>query len=534
MRLLAIAVLVLAALAAAPAFAQPLPDALRSAGVTQAQWDVVRAEARVQAERARISEASLLAAAEAASVNLAASGRFDPFALQQAIFEALAEQAERIADLQRRLEVLTGDPDPSIAAMFAQARAALEAGRLAEADRLLAQVAEGDLAAIQRADAEAERRRLRAGATIASRGQVAFVQADYLGAAAHYARAAETVPQADIESRWLFTVWRGRSLFEHSQLMVEPSSLQQAIAAYDAALAMRSREQAPFDWALVQTSLGMALRLQGERGAPGALEQAVAALEAALTILTRESDPVGWAETQIGLGNALMRLGERGVRGALERAVGAYEAALTVQSRTADPATWALAHMNLGIALTVLGDRGAPGALERAVAAYDAALTVWTREAHPSGWAQIQTNLGSTLLRQAQRGAPGALERAVTAYEAALTVRTRELDPAGWAMIQISLGNALRVQGERGGPGALLRAVAALEAALTVMTREADLGGWARIQGNLALTYAALGRIAEARDAMQRAEAAFAQIGDSASVVQARNFIAQLPAQGGR
>ena len=74
---------------AAPALAQAqsgaLPPTIASAGVTQAQWDAIRREARAQAQRARVSEAALLATAEAAGANLARSGRFNASALQGAI-----------------------------------------------------------------------------------------------------------------------------------------------------------------------------------------------------------------------------------------------------------------------------------------------------------------------------------------------------------------------------------------------------------------------------------------------------------------
>jgi len=558
---------------AAPALAQsPLPDAARSAGVTQAQWDAIQREARVQARRANISEASLLAAAEAATGRLAQSGRFNAISLQQTILESLAAQAEEIAELQRRLESRTGDRDPDIAAFYAHARAALEEGRLDDADGLLGQAAERDLASMREADAEAERRRLRAGDTIASRGQIAFVQADYLVAADHYARAAGTVPQSAIEQRWRYTTWRGRALYDRSRLYSEPEPLQEAVAAFESALALQTRERAPADWAATQNDLGNTLQLQGGRGAPaslqravaayeaaltvrtrdadphawadtqmnlgavlmlqgergsaGMLERAVAAYEAALTVETRESDPIGWAQTQMNLGNALRLLGERGAPRALERSVAAYEAALTVQTRDAHPADWAMTQANLGVALQRRSERGAPGALERAVAAYEAALTVFTREADPASWARQHVNLGNALTLQGERGAPGALERAVAAYEAALTVQTRESDPTGWARTQVNLGIALKEMGERGAPGALERAVALYDEALTVMTREADPAGWAQAQYNLAVAYGAMGRNADARAAAQRALEGGQQVGHRALVEAARRALA--------
>ncbi len=527
--LLLIAVVLMAAFAVAPAHAQPLPDALRSAGVTQAQWNAVRAEARVQAQRAQISEASLLAAAEAASATLAASGRFDALTLQRAIFEALAEQADQISELQRRLAALTGDADASGAAMFEQARAALDAGRLVEADRLLAQAAERDLAAIQQADAEVERRRLRAGETIASRGQVAFVQADYLGAAAHYARAAETVPQSAAFERSHYTDQGAHALYERSRVFGEPEPLAQAMAIWERLLPTQARGS-PL-WAVVQSNRGVGFLLQGQRGMHGALERAAAAFEAALPAIDRQADPSSWASAQMNLGVTLNSLGDRGAPGALERSIAAFEAALSATTRARNPRSWARIQMNLGNALQSLGARGSLPAAQRAIAAYEAALTVMTREADPAGWAGVQINLGRAHTVLGAFGAPGALERAVVALEAAQTVMTRETDPAGWATAQVNLANALRMMGTFGAPGALERSIAAFEAVLEVQACEANPALWAVIQADLALAYQALGRNAEARSAMRRAESAFLEIGDAESVARARSFMAQLPAR---
>lgn len=522
-RLLAACVIVVGFLVQT-ATAQPLPDALASAGVTQAQWDAIRLEARVQAQRAHISEAALIAAAEAASVNLARSDRLSALSLQQAIFETLSEQADRIAELRRRLDALTGDSDPATAALFAQGRAALEEGRLTDADGLLAQAVSRDLAAIEQAEAEVERRRLRAGETIAGRGQLAFVQADYLAAAEHLARAAATVPQSATQARWRYTTWRAHALYRRGDLFGEAAPLQEAIVTFEAALVLRPRASAPTDWADVQNDLGAALRLQGERGQPDALRRAVAAYEAALSVRTRETDAIRWAQTQMNLGNAFAVSGVRGEPGALQRAVSAYEAALSVMTRESDPADWALTQMNLGIAYRHLG------ALDRAVAAFQAALTVQTREANPAVWASIAVNLGNTLSEIGERGGPNvALERAVSAYEAALTVMTRDADPAGWALTQMNLGVALSVLGDRGARGAYERAAAAYEASLSVRTRATDPNGWALTQYNLAVTYQAMGRVREARVAAQGALEAFEQAGNANAATHARAFLERLP-----
>ena len=68
----------------------------------------------------------------------------------------------------------------------------------------------------------------------------------------------------------------------------------------------------PLDWATTQNNLGAALRTLGERESGTArLEEAVAAYRAALEEWTRERVPLDWATTQMNLGTALLTLGER-------------------------------------------------------------------------------------------------------------------------------------------------------------------------------------------------------------------------------
>ena len=63
----------------------------------------------------------------------------------------------------------------------------------------------------------------------------------------------------------------------------------------------------PLDWAMTQNNLGTALATLGERESGTArLEEAVAAYRAALEERTRERVPLDWAQTQNNLGTALV------------------------------------------------------------------------------------------------------------------------------------------------------------------------------------------------------------------------------------
>jgi tetratricopeptide (TPR) repeat protein len=250
--------------------------------------------------------------------------------------------------------------------------------------------------------------------------------------------------------------------------------LEEAVAAYRAALEEWTLERVPLNWSGIQNNLGLVLFTLGEReGGTARLEEAVSAYRAALEERTRERVPLDWATTQMNLGNALVRLGERESGTAkLEQAVAAYRASLEERTRERVPLDWATTQMNLGNALVRLGERESGTAkLEQAVAAYHASLEECTRERLPLQWAMTQSNLGAALRTLGQReGGTARLEQAVAAYRAALEERTQERVPLEWAMTQMGLGNAFGGLSERERAARFMEAVAAWNASLDVTT----------------------------------------------------------------
>jgi tetratricopeptide (TPR) repeat protein len=115
----------------------------------------------------------------------------------------------------------------------------------------------------------------------------------------------------------------------------------------------------PLDWARTQTGLGYALSKLGEQESGTArLEEAVAAYRAALEEMPRERVPLDWATTQTGLGNALSTLGEReGGTVRLEEAVEAYRDALRERTRDRVPLQWGRSIGNQGVTLMLLAER---------------------------------------------------------------------------------------------------------------------------------------------------------------------------------
>ncbi len=199
--------------------------------------------------------------------------------------------------------------------------------------------------------------------------------------------------------------------------------------------------------ASLHMALGTALATLGEReSGTERLEQAVAAYNAALEEFTRKSEPLKWAATQNNLGSALLTLGKQeSSTERLERAVDIYKAVLEEFTRERVPPDWAMTQNNLGIVLRTLGEReSGTERLEQAVAACNAALEVRTRERVPLDWAMTQNNLGNALAVLGERESGiKRLEEAVAAYNAALEVFTPDQTPQYWKTAQDNLRRAL-------------------------------------------------------------------------------------------
>ena len=219
----------------------------------------------------------------------------------------LVEVAERFKDLRATASPQTGD-DPKIAALKIDARKAIDAGKLAEADDLLALI-------------EAEARRsldrlaVNAAATLAQRGEIALTRLRYADAAKHFADAAAVFPPGSSHETERMRYLDREAQAAHYQQGDEfgdNDALQTAIARNKRLIELRPRARMPLEWARTQMNLGVALQTLGARESGTArLEEAVAAFRAALEERTRARMPLQWAMTQQYLGNALWALGTR-------------------------------------------------------------------------------------------------------------------------------------------------------------------------------------------------------------------------------
>jgi len=226
------------------AAAQPdgtgLPPEFASSGITVADWEDIQRQVSAEARRAGVAEAALMAAAERAGVNLAASGRYKAANLRDAIINQLEIQAQSIAVLTERLTVLIRAADPEIGNLLNAARTAINEGRLEDAERSLALAEESDLAAIVVSEARAEQARTRLAEVIILQGGL-----------------------------------------EKLENPGEIAEVRAAVASYESALASLDRDLSPNDWARTQFNFGVAHALLAQTGDAGSRISAIAAFDAA-------------------------------------------------------------------------------------------------------------------------------------------------------------------------------------------------------------------------------------------------------------
>ena len=108
---------------------------------------------------------------------------------------------------------------------------------------------------------------------------------------------------------------RGNALKTLGERESGTKRLEEAVAAYRAALEERTRDRVPLDWARTQMNLGAALAALGERESGTVrLEEAVAAWDRCLTV-TATVWPSEWVQdVRARRGNAQSEIKQRSAR----------------------------------------------------------------------------------------------------------------------------------------------------------------------------------------------------------------------------
>ncbi len=178
----------------------------------------------------------------------------------------LIEVATHFAQTRDALAALEPD-DPKAAALATSAKQALDGGRLAEADRLLDQAKEIELAALrqarelkQKAQQAEDRHALNAAKLVSGQGSIALTQLRYRDAAQHFKNAAELVPASLPDEVASYLHSQADALYREGEERGDNAALKQSIEVWRLVLDKRTRERVPLDWAMTQNNLGNALR----------------------------------------------------------------------------------------------------------------------------------------------------------------------------------------------------------------------------------------------------------------------------------
>ncbi|MGO9233572.1 MAG: tetratricopeptide repeat protein [Methylocella sp.] len=312
--------------------------------------------------------------------------------------------------------------DANITTLQAEAHKAIQDGEIGKADEILADVEKFQTGAL-------ERQALDVAQTTALRGEIALAKSHYLEAARYFAAAAAKLLTGQEHTRWKYLNAEANALYRQGNEFGDIDASLAAIGRYRYLAGLPPQNSFPYDWAMAQMNLGVALQTLGERESGTAcLEDAITAYREALRENTRESVPLLWAMNQMSLGTALFRLGERKSSTArLEEAIAAYREALQEYRCERAPLDWARTQMNLGVALETLGKwESGTARLTESVSVYREALQENTRAHAPALWAMTQMSLGNALFRLGEREIGTArLEEAVAAYREALEEQTR-------------------------------------------------------------------------------------------------------------
>jgi tetratricopeptide (TPR) repeat protein len=189
----------------------------------------------------------------------------------------LVEIAAQVRQLRARVASEPGDA-PEVAQLKDAARAALDAGRLEEADDLLAQVETAQ-------DAVLDRQQIERAAVAAQRGAIALSRLRYREAAEHFATAARRLPPGQEEQELVYLDQESDALYRQGNEFGDNAVLVEVIARRRALLYRRPRERVPLQWAMTQNNLGNALSTLGERtGAVIKLKEAREAIAAAFEV----------------------------------------------------------------------------------------------------------------------------------------------------------------------------------------------------------------------------------------------------------
>ena len=270
-----------------------------------------------------------------------------------------------------------------------------------------------------------------------------------------------------------------------------------AIKAFQRALKIWTLKNAPMDYAMAQSNLGIAygsLAVVEDRAKN--CKEAIKACEEALKVYTLDHTPMQYTMTQNNLGTAYRKLAtvEDTAKNCKE-AIKAFKEALKIWTLKNAPMDYAITQSNLGSAygtLALVEDRAKN--CNKAIKAFKEALKIWTLKNAPMDYAMAQSNLGNAYRTLAVvEDTAKNCNKAIKACEEALKIWTLKNAPMQYGMAQINLGNAYhRLATVEDTAKNCKEAIKAYKKALKVNTLDHAPMQYAITQGNLGIAYGTL------------------------------------------
>lgn len=167
------------------------------------------------------------------------------------------------------------------------------------------------------------------------------------------------------------------------------------------------------------------------------------------------------------------------------------------------------AYFHLGNAYSAFGN------IQEATTHYYKALDYFTEETNPYMFALIHNNLGLTYLSTPAVDIEDQVRLAlgVQHLKKALTIFTKDTYPTEWASATMNYANALQYLPTANPLKNLLKAVDLYQEVIEFRRQVGDEVGYARAMANLGNALAHLGRLAEAREKLNKAKEIFAKYG---------------------
>jgi len=157
---------------------------------------------------------------------------------------------------------------------------------------------------------------------------------------------------------------------------------EEAIAAYNRALEIRNYNVTPYEWASTMNNLSIVYceRIIGNRIEN--IEKSIDCCRKALRVFKRDTFPQDWSQVMCNLGNAYYSRIKGKRKKNIEESIDAYNKALEEVTKHSLPLVWSKINHNLGLTFYSLQD------IEKSLMFYDRALVVRTLDKYPILWVE--------------------------------------------------------------------------------------------------------------------------------------------------